>query len=297
MLMTGTISTKQAPPSTPLKEIGADLIENPQLWLDETLHDIALTFKAFLPNLLWAIAILIIGWLSALIVRWLIHRFGKGLDAILNTVHRWLGQEVSRPRWSFSAIVGNITYWIILVYTVSATAEQLGLTTFANWVLGLLGYLPRVLISAFILFMGYLIGNGIRNIIIAVSDTRDFQHGISLGYLASGLVIAFALLLSLSQIGLDVTVFAHIITIAAAAIFFSGAIAFGVGAADAVRNVMASHYIRRSFKVGQKIRVNDFEGEILQLTQVDVVIDTAAGEARIPARYFMEQVSQVIDEE
>jgi len=284
-------------PATPIKELGSNIIDNPGLWLEETLGELGIALKAFLPDLLWALAILIIGWLCAFIVRWLIHRFGRGLDAILNTVHRWMGQQISRPRWSFSTLVGNITYWIILVYTVSSAAEQLGLNTFANWVLELLGYLPKVLISAFILFMGYLIGNGIRNIILAVSDTRDFQHGVSLGHLASGLIIAFALLLSLSQLGLDVTVFSNIITLAAAALFGSGALAFGIGASDSVRNVMASHYVRRAYKMGQKVRVQECEGEILEMTQVDVVLDTTSGEARIPARYFLEHVSLIIDEE
>jgi small-conductance mechanosensitive channel len=296
--MAASSSTPPAkPPATPIKELGSNIIDNPGLWLKETLGELSVTLKVFLPDLLWAIAILIIGWLCAFFVRWLIQRFGRGLDAILNTVHRWLGQETSRPRWSFSTLVGNISYWIILVYAVSSAAEQLGMNTFANWVLELLGYLPRVLISAFILFMGYLIGNGIRNIILAVSDTRDFHHGVSLGHLVSGLIIAFALLLSLSQLGLDVTVFANIITLAAAALFGSGALAFGIGASDAVRNIMASHYVRKAYKMGQKIRLEELEGEILEMTQVDVVLETSAGEARIPARYFLEHVSLIVDEE
>jgi len=290
-------SSTTPPPSTPLKELGAGLIDNPALWMDQNLNELTIALKAFLPNLLWAIAILVIGWLSAFIIRWLVHRFGKGLDAILNTVHRWMGQEVSRTRWSFSTLVGNVSYWIILVYAVSAAAEQIGLVTFASWVLDLLSYLPKVLISGFILFMGYLIGNGIRNIIIAVSDSRDFQQGISLGYLVSGLIVAFALLLSLSQLGLDVTVFANIITLAAAALFGSGALAFGLGSADAVRNVMASHYVRRHYRVGQKVRLGEYEGDILELTPVDVVLDTMTGDARVPARYFLEHVSLIIDEE
>jgi small-conductance mechanosensitive channel len=287
----------QPPPSSPLKEIGANLIDNPSLWLEETMSKMLLAVKTFLPSLLMAIALLVIGWVLAVVFRWLIHRFGKGLDVILSAVHRWLGQEVSRPRWSFSTLVGNAVYWITIVYSIGAAAEQLGLNTFSHWVMALLDYLPRVLISLFILFMGYLISNGVRNLVIAVSESRDFQHGISFGHLTSGLILAFAFMLGLSQLGLDVTVFANIITLAAAALFGSAALAFGIGAGDAVRNVMASHYVRRAYRPGQRIRLKDLEGEILEMTQVEVVVETREGEARIPARYFLEHVALVIEEE
>lgn len=274
-----------------------NLIDDPGLWLEYALEDLILVLKTFLPNLLGALALLLIGWLAAFGVRWLIHRFGKGLDAILAVIHRWLGQEVTRPRWSVSNLVANIAFWITLAYTVSAAAEQLGLITFANWVLGLLGYLPRVLISAFILFIGYLISNGVRNVIVAVADSNNFQHGLSLGHLASGLILAFTLLLGLAQLGLDVAVFANIILLAAAALFGSAALAFGIGAGDAVRNIMASHYVRKAYRPGQKVRMQGLEGEILELTQVAVIVETGEGEASIPAQHFLENVALVVEEQ
>ena len=285
------------PPHSPLKEIGVNLIDDPGLWLEHALEDLIIALKTFLPNLIGALALLVIGWVVAWVVRWLIHRFGKGLDAILAAIHRWLGQEVTRPRWSVSNLVANIAFWITLAYAVSGAAEQLGLVTFANWVLGLLGYLPRALISAFILFIGYLISNGVRNIVVAVADSSGFQHGLSLGNLVSGLILAFTLLLGLTQLGLDVAVFANIILLAAAALFASAALAFGIGAGDAVRNIMASHYVRKSYRPGQRVRMQSLEGEILEMTQVAVILETGEGTAWIPARQFLENVALVVEEE
>jgi small-conductance mechanosensitive channel len=294
-------SLPSAPPATSppsaLKEIGVNLIDNPGLWLEEALEELTLALKTFLPNLLGAAALLVIGWLAAFAVRWLVHRFGKGLDAILAAIHRWLGQEVMRPRWSVSKLVGDIAFWITLAYAVSAAAEQLGLIAFADWVLRLLGYLPRVLISAFILFVGYLISSGVRNLIVAVADSSGFQHGPSLGHLAAGLILAFTLLLGLAQLGLDVAIFTNIIVLAAAALFGSAALAFGIGAGDAVRNVMASHYVRKSYRPGQRVRMQGLEGEILETTQVAVIVETSEGEAWIPARHFLEYVALTVEEE
>lgn len=101
-------------------------------------------------------------------------------------------------------------------------------------------------------------------------------------------------MLALAQLGLDVTVFANIITLAAGALFVSVALAFGIGAGDAVRNVMASHYVRNAYRPGQRVRLQELEGEILEMTQADVIIETNEGEARIPARHFMEHVTLII---
>jgi small-conductance mechanosensitive channel len=280
-----------------LKDIEASLVDNPGLWLEQTLTQLTDAIITFLPNLLGAVALLLIGWLGAFVLRWLIHRFGKGMDAIMNVVNRWLGQKTTRPRWSMSHLVGNISFWITLVYVFSAAAQQLGLDTLSNWILGLLGYLPRVMISIFILLIGYLISEGLREFIVSVADSSGYQHGVTLGHLASGLVLAFTLLLGLAQLGLDVTVFANIITLAAAALFGSIALAFGIGAGDSVRNVMASHYVRKSYRQGQRVRILDIEGEVLDMTQVDVIVETNEGEARIPARHFLENATLVLYEE
>lgn len=285
------------PPPSPLREISVNLIDHPALWLKEAIADLTLAVKTFLPNLLGALALLVIGWGAAFVVRWSIHRFGKGFDAILTALQGWMGQKVARPRWSVSTLVGNVGFWITLAYAVSASAEQLGLITFANWVLGLLGYLPSVLISVFILFVGYLVSNGVRNMILIVAESSDFRHGPSLGQLTSGLILAFTLLLGLDQLGLDVDVFADIILLAAAAIFGSGALAFGIGAGDAVRNVLAAHYLRKTYRTGQRVRTQGLEGEILELTQVAVILETNEGEAWIPARSFLETVSVVVEKE
>jgi small-conductance mechanosensitive channel len=285
------------PPPSPLREIGVNLIDNPGLWLQEALVELTSAMKTFLPNLLGALALLIVGWAAAFAVRWLIHRFGKGLDAILAVLHRWTGQKATRPRWSVSTLVGNIGFWITLAYAVSASAEQLGLVTFANWVLGLLGYLPSVLIGAFILFIGYLVSNGVRNMILVVAESSGFQHGPSLGQLTSGLILAFTLLLGLAQLGLDVDVFSDIVLLATAAIFGSVALAFGIGAGDSVRNVMAAHYVRKAYRPGQRVRMQGLEGEILEMTQVAVILETTEGEAWIPARHFLETVAMVVEEE
>jgi small-conductance mechanosensitive channel len=271
--------------------------DDPLGWLQEQMALSLEALRGFLPDLLAALILLLLGWLGALVLRWLVLRFGRGMDALLTALYRQTGQVVPRPRWSISAIVAQIAFWLVIAFTVVAAAEQVGLLALASWLSYLLGYLPRVLIGALILFIGYLIGTGLRNLVVTVAEARGFQHSVPLGNLVAALVMAFSLLLALGQLGLDTSLLASLIVILAAAAFGAAALAFGLGAGDSVRNIMASHYVRKLYEPGQRIRLQNLEGEILEMTPVAIVIDTERGTAMVPARRFLEEVSLTVDEE
>ena len=60
---------------------------------------------------------------------------------------------------------------------------------------------------------------------------------------------------------------------------------------------MASHYVRKTYRPGQRVRILGIEGEVLELTPVDVIVATGDGEARIPAHQFLDNVALIIDGE
>jgi small-conductance mechanosensitive channel len=274
-----------------------NLFDDPLGWLKLQAGQWLDTLRDFLPDLLTALVLLLLGWLGAMVLRWLVLRFGRGMDALLAAVYRQTGQTIPRPRWSISTIVAQIAFWLVIAFTVVAAAERLGLLALASWLSYVLGYLPRVLIGGLIMFIGYLIGNGLRNLVVTIAEARSFQHSISLGNLVAALVMAFALLLALGQLGLDTSLLASLIVILAAAALGAAALAFGIGAGDSVRNIMASHYLRKFYEPGQRVRVQELEGEILEMTPVAVVLDTEQGTAMVPARRFLEEVSLTVEEE
>jgi small-conductance mechanosensitive channel len=274
-----------------------NLLDDPLGWLKLQVSQWLDALRDFLPDLLTALVLLVLGWLGALVLRWLVLRFGRGMDALLAAVYRQTGQSIPRPRWSISTIVAQIAFWLVIAFTVVAAAERVGLLALASWLSYVLGYLPRVLIGGLILFIGYLIGNGLRNLVVTIAEARSFEHSIPLGNLVAALVMAFALLLALGQLGLDTSLLANLIVILAAAALGAAALAFGIGAGDSVRNIMASHYLRKFYEPGQRVRVQELEGEILEMTPVAVMLDTEQGTAMIPARRFLEEVSVSVEAE
>ena len=69
----------------------------------------------------------------------------------------------------------------------------------------------------------------------------------------------------------------------------SVALALSLGARTYVANLIGGHQLRHSFSVGQTIRMGGFEGRILDLTPVSVVLETEEGRVSLPAKLAGEE--------
>lgn len=279
-------------PTTP-----SDLLSNPAAWATQLATRAFESFYSFLPELILASSQLLLGLAGAWLARLIILRFERGLDKLLSTFQVGNTLSDTRSNWPLAAMLGNIAFWVIIAFSVVSASKTLQLNFLASWLQELLGYLPRLLISATILFIGNLVSQGLRQVILSYSHANDLQHGKLIAQTSAGLVLAFTLLLALDQLGLDVGLFENIITLAFAAFFGAAALAFGIGSADSVRNILASHYVRNQYQPGLSVRLDDLEGEILELTPVAVLLDTDEGQVLLPARLFMEKASLILEPE
>jgi small-conductance mechanosensitive channel len=68
----------------------------------------------------------------------------------------------------------------------------------------------------------------------------------------------------------------------------------GFGARDYVANLIGAHYLRQAFAVGQTIRAAGHQGRILEITALNVVLETADGRVTLPGRIYNEQPIAVV---
>jgi small-conductance mechanosensitive channel len=87
----------------------------------------------------------------------------------------------------------------------------------------------------------------------------------------------------------------NIIDIGFAALLFGAALAFGLGAKTAVSNILATFYVRKMYKVGDQVKIDDIQGKIAKIDDTSVVIDTQAGQVIVPAKNFSESKSFLIN--
>lgn len=245
---------------------------------------------AILPNFISALLVLLVGIVFARFIKALATRFIKKLPKIIP--NKKFQSKISRMRPERTAnLIGNILFWMILFFFLTAATEILGLPVITAWLSGIVKYLPNILIAVLIVFLGIVGGTIARDLLITTANTAGVTYGNVMGKLVQYAILFISILISIEQIGIDTAVLSGLIYIVLGAILFGAALAFGLGARTSVSNILASHYLQDRYREGQTIRLGELEGEISEITATAVIIRTPAGEACIPAKEFSETAS------
>ena len=265
--------------------------------LDNTYRELVEAAAAFVPDLIGAALLSLLGWLFAVALRALILRLGTGIDRMFYAARDRIGQTQFELRWPISRIIAHTVYWLVIVFFLAAVSKLLGLPGLADIFAQVLLYLPLLLVWAVVLFVVYLASGLVASVVTAAAHSSGLANAGLLGRLARVFILTFAVIIALGQLGIDVTLLVNLVTIATAVLLGGAAVAFGIGTGGIAGNVIAAHYVRQSYRVGQRVAVGSFEGEILEFTRSAVILDAEEGRTMVPARLFNENVSVLVDRE
>jgi Mechanosensitive ion channel, conserved TM helix len=251
-------------------------------------------FVEFLPTLLGAIVVLALGWLAARMLRSAVRRFARWLNGFLD---RRMGLERARGlRLSQAAVrlVGDATFWLIILLAVTLATRILGLIAFSAWLDKVVAYLPTLLAGGLIILAGVVISTLARDLTAAAIASARLAHAEVFARSVQAAILVMALVLGINQIGVDVTLLIALIAILAAAITGALALAFALGARNFVSNLIGAHYLQQLYAPGQRAIIGEIEGEIIELTPVGVVLATGKGRVTVPAKVFNEQPTTLL---
>lgn len=262
--------------------------------LTESFDNFVRTLGNYIPSLLGAVVLLLVGIGLAWVLRWLILRLGSGIDRLY---HRFgLGSNLSL-RWPVSRIISGIVFWLTILFFTAAAAEVLSLPGLTEWLNKLIAFLPAVLVTLLIIIAGILLGDYVRDRVRVSAASIGLEQTELLSTVVRLIILTIAAILALQHLGLDVGVVEDIMVLAVAAFLAAVALAFGLGASLTVTNIISSHYVRKLYRTGQRIRINDIEGNILEITPTAVIVDTEEGRIVVPSKSFNEHVSVLLDED
>ncbi len=120
----------------------------------------------YLPNLAAALAILILGWLAALLVAKLV-RAGLKKTTIDNRIAGWVKGEEEAP--DIEPAIGRAVFWLIMIFVLIAFFQTLKLTAITGPLNSFLNqifeFAPRLLSAAMLLLVAWLVATGVRLVI------------------------------------------------------------------------------------------------------------------------------------
>lgn len=221
---------------------------------------------SFVPNLLGAILIIIIGWFIARIVRKVLKKLirSAGIDTLGEQIEKIDIIHKSGITVKPSGILSSLFYYVMMLIFVVAATDVLGMPAISALMSDVLTYAPNLIVAILIMGIGLLISDFFKNI----TETACKSIGISAHRLIANVVFYFTfinvLILALSQAGIDTAFLKNNLSIILAGIIFAFALGYGIASKDIASNFLASFYLKNKFKIGDNITVGNITGEVVE---------------------------------
>lgn len=269
------------------------MVENGRISeMGNALQQLAQSLWSYLPQMLAAVALMLLGWLLARLLRSLSTSLQQAVSRVVEKFTPPRAQALSQ-RLS-PQLFPNLVYWVVLLAFVAAATQLLGLSLFADWLSTLLTQVPGLLAAALVVFGGIVTGQLARDLVVGAAASAGLQHPALLGGATQLSLLALSAVIGLELIGLDSTFLTVISGLIVGMIGAAIALAFGLGARGQVSNLLGAREVREHYRAGDRIRIDGWEGTILDITPRAVLLDSTEGRVRLPAHLFAEKVSILV---
>jgi small-conductance mechanosensitive channel len=260
--------------------------------LTESAVRVAVRIMEYLPNMVGAALLLLLGWGVAKLLRYATRQL---FERIVHKLARSrpMDTRVQQPQ-SYSAapdIASSVIYWAVLVFFVLVAAEVLQFQVISSLLGELTAYLPRLFAGLLILFVGLWLAEFTRAVLSRNGARIGVDQAEVLGRLGQVLVWLIIFSIAAGQIGIDNTLLVALVVTLFGVALGGIALAFALGARTTVSNILAAHALAQTYSNGDVIRIGALEGRILRITRTHVVLETGEGTATVPALQFGEQVA------
>ncbi len=206
-------------------------------WLTTTILALQGAWKGliyFLPNLIGALVVFIIGWLISLGI-------GKLVTRALNTLR--FNQFLERFGWKealeraeikfdASEFFGVLVKWCLVIVFLMAAADILGLAQFSGFLSDVLWYLPNIIVAALIFVVAVIMADLLERIVKGSVQKAGITHARFLGEAVRWAVLVFAGIAILLQLGVAETIINAMVIGFIGMLALAGGLAFGVAGKD-----------------------------------------------------------------
>lgn len=198
----------------------------------------------FLPNLVIALLIVIIGWVVGSLLGRFIAQIIKSIrvdealaKAGVDDVLRRGGVHLNTGKF-----IGTLVEWFVILVFLIAAFDVLGLTQVNAFLYNVvLLYLPNVIVAVLVLLLAAVIGDVMQKIVVTSARTAEVRSAHLLGTVTRWTIWIFGLLVALSQLGIAEAFIQTIFTGVVVALSLALGLSFGLGGQDA-----ASRFIEKT---------------------------------------------------
>lgn len=186
---------------------------------------------AFLPRLLGAVLILILGWLIAKLLAYVVVRGLKmaRFDAVTSKagVDGFLKEGGTKK--TTIDVLGVLVYWFVILITLLTTFNVLGLGVVAELFNRIALFVPNVIVAVLILAIGLYFARLMAETVTTYGRNVGMTDADLMGRLTRYAIMVFVIIIALGQVNVGEALLSTAFLILFAAVCLALALAFGLG--------------------------------------------------------------------
>ena len=197
-------------------------------------------FLVFIPVLLGAIIIFMIGWFISVGI-------GKLVSEVLKKLK--FNQLFEKEDWKkvfkkaeikvdASGFIGAIVKWVLIIVFLLIAVEILGLPHFADFLRSVLAYLPNVIVAALIFVVTVILADIVEKLVRAAVEGIKVGYGQVVSAIVKWSIWVFAVLAILYQLGIARPFMEILFSGFVAMLVISLGLAFGLGGKDVAAEIL-----------------------------------------------------------
>lgn len=200
--------------------------------LSQSFQNLFYGLVTFVPNLVVAIVIFIVGWLVGAGLGRVVAQIVTSLRVDQAFKATGIEQVLSRAGYSFSSgkFLGFLVKWFFIIVFLVAALDVLHLATVNLFISEVvLGYLPQVIVAVLILLVAAVIAEAARRVVEGSAKAASLHSAGFLGKVAQYAIWIFALLAALAQLNVATAFVQTLFTGVVIAVSLAVGLAFGLG--------------------------------------------------------------------
>ncbi len=199
-----------------------------------SLRTLWLSFIGFLPTLLAALIVFIVGWLISSALGKLANRMLKilKLDLLLTKIGFRKALAKSKLKLDSGKFFEELVKWFFIIVFLMTAADILGLYQVTEFLKEILYYIPNIVVAIIILLITVIVANFLQKLIRAGVEAGRLQVAVFLGGVTKWVVLIFGFIAALIQLGIAATLIQTVVIGLVAMLALAGGLAFGLGGKD-----------------------------------------------------------------
>jgi hypothetical protein len=211
-----------------------------QALITDPIREMLTKIIGYLPTLLGALIILVVGWIIAKAIAKLVNKVLKtarfdtladksGISSIINK---------GGLQTTASALVSALVYWLVIIMVLVMVVNALGLPQASSVLETLFAYIPNVIAAVFVLVVAMFLASFVSGIVRTAAGNANLPKPEMFAGVSRWAIIVFGATVSLKELGIAPLLVTSTFNIVLGGVCLALALAFGLGGKDA-----AAHYL------------------------------------------------------